>query len=257
MEAEEFDRMYALEGSHWWFAGKRRAAKALIPLQPGAAASRRILDVGCGTGGMLSQLVGAYGKSCGVDLSPRAIRYARQRSQENTAISSVLALPFACDDFDLVTAFDVLYHQWVGDDSAALLECSRVLKPGGWLLVTDSAFPFLWSHHDEACRARQRYTAAQLRARIEGAGLVVCRLTYFNTLLFPIVAAMRLWSRRFPSDRPGASDLRALPGWLNAILKGVFVAEASLLRWVSYPYGVSVLCLAQKPPHDSAPLASA
>lgn len=255
MDPEEFDRMYELEGSHWWFAGKRRAASTLVPLDLHALSTRRVLDVGCGTGGNLDLLLGAYGKAFGVDLSPHAVRYTRQRGQQNTALSTVLALPFGEDVFDLVTSFDVLYHQWVSNDAIALRECARVLRPGGWLLVTDSAFPFLWSRHDELCRARQRYTAAELRARVEGAGLSVRRLTYLNTALFPVVTAMRLWSRRFhttrrgDSDEPGASDLRPLPAWLNAPLKAIYLLEASLLRWVSYPFGVSVVCLAQKPTH--------
>ena len=261
MDPEEFDRMYALEGSHWWFAGKRRAASTLLPFDRHSTSVRRVLDVGCGTGGMLELLLGAYGKAFGVDLSPHAVRYTRQRGQKNTGLASVLALPFGGDAFDLVTSFDVLYHQWVSDDLTALRECARVLRPGGWLLVADSAFPFLWSRHDELCRARQRYTATELRARVEEAGLLVHRLSYMNTALFPVVTVMRLWSRRFrsarpgASDQPGASDLRPLPGWLNALLKAIYLLEASLLRWVSYPFGVSVVCLARKPavpPRDKA-----
>jgi len=238
--------MYEMEGSYWWFVGKRRIAATLLQAYLPPCNDRLILDVGCGTGGMLQFLLSEYGTAYGLDLSPIALGLGQQRNLSRLALGSALVLPYADASFSVVTAFDLLYHQWVDDDLLALRECRRVLRPGGALLITDSAFRFLWSGHDVAYGARRRYTTRELRRQVEAAGLQVKRLSYANAFLFPAVLAVRLWKRLRPSSGGGGSDLRPLPSGLNRLLAGIYTAEARLLRWVDYPVGVSVVCLAIK-----------
>jgi SAM-dependent methyltransferase len=160
-------------------------------------------------------------------------------------------LPFPDNIFSLVTAFDVLYHRWITDDSHAIGECYRVLRPGGWLLLTDSALPALWSRHDEIYYARQRYSVGNMRHKLCRAGFELHKLSYTNSLLLPVVATVRLLSSRtalarwFPSD--GGADLMPLPGWLNRVLIGILSLEAFWLRWGTLPIGSSLIGLAQKP----------
>jgi ferric-dicitrate binding protein FerR (iron transport regulator) len=105
------------------------------------------------------------------------------------------------------------------------------------------AYAWLWSRHDEMLGHRRRYTAARLRRAAEEAGFAVERLTYFNTLLAPAIVAVRL--ARAALRRPG-HDL-ARPGPLvNRVLAAVFGAEAGLLRWLSLPFGISILLVARR-----------
>ncbi len=246
MEREEYARMYALEDDYWWFVGKRRIAEALIGRSDAANGNLQVLDVGCGTGGFLSHLSSPLGVGYGMDLSAEALQFAQQRRLNRLVQASAETLPYCDDSFDLVTALDLLYHRWVADDVAALRECWRVLRPGGCLLVTDSAFQFLYGEHDLRFGGQRRYTTGELRTRLEAAGFTILKLSYANTLFFPAVAAVRLWSRAFGTHSAGDFVLRPLPGWLNGLLTAVYTLEARGLRWLSYPFGASVVCLARK-----------
>ena len=149
--------------------------------------------------------------------------------------------------FDLVTLFDVLYHRSIHDDGDVLSETSRILKTGGHLLLTDSAFNFLLSKHDLAFHARERYNRNSLIRRLESAGLSIVKISYFNFFLFPAVALVRLFEkRRISGDERPESNLHPMNSALNGILKGIMKSEARLLRRFNLPFGSSILCLARK-----------
>jgi ubiquinone/menaquinone biosynthesis C-methylase UbiE len=249
VDRDEYARMYALEDSYWWFVGKRRMAEALISQHVPEPGGLTVLDVGCGTGGFLSHWHGGReggGPTVGLDFSSEALDFARQRHLDRLTQGSASTLPYVANSFDLVTALDLLYHRWVPDDVAVLRECCRVLRPGGWLLVTDSAFQFLYCEHDVRFWGQRRYTAGALRARVEAAGMTIFKLSYASSLLFPAIVAVRLWSRAFGTGGAGDSALRPLPRWLNGLLIGIYTLEAGGLRWLSYPFGSTVVCLARK-----------
>src|SRR5438477_9939893 len=88
---------------------------------------------------------------------------------------------------------DVLEH--IADERATLAEVTRVIRPGGHLLVSVPAYRFLWGAQDEVSMHHRRYSARLLRERVEAAGLVVRRLTFFNTLLFPPIVGIRIIRR--------------------------------------------------------------
>lgn len=245
MELDEFTKMYELEDSHWWFLGKRRIAERIItnfvPLSPDSY----ILDVGCGTGGMMSVL-NRHGRPFGLDINRAGLQFASRRGFDQLAQGSALTLPFADGRFDLVTGFDVLYHEEVEDDLVALREFFRVCRPGGSLLLTDSALGILRSQHDKAYHATRRYSAGELREKVTDAGFKVLKVTYANTMLFPIVLAVRLWKRYVPSGSAPQSDLWAVTPLLNRLLFRVYSLEASLLPLLNLPVGSSVVCVARK-----------
>jgi SAM-dependent methyltransferase len=244
MEYAAYQKLYELEDSYWWFVGRRRLVAELIQTWMGGSLEGPVLDVGCGTGGNLAFLE-QWGYGTGIDLSPLALDYARRRGLSRLAQASGQALPYASDTFGLVTAFDVLYHRWVTNDHSVVRECFRILRPGGWLLVMDSALPWLWSHHDEFFHARQRYTLDEMRHMIGLGGFRLRKLTYANSLLFPLVLAFRWLGRWFSSCCD--VEMLPLPGWLNLALTGVLSLEATWLRRGTFPIGSSGVCLAQKP----------
>ena len=150
----------------------------------------------------------------------------------------------------MITAFDALYHRWATNDDSVVRECYRVLRPGGWLLVMDSAIPGLWSHHDEVFYARKRYTLDEVYQLVNGVGFKPRELSYANTILFPAAVIARLLGRWFPSM--SNAEMRPLPAWLNRALTGVLSLEATWLRQRNFPIGSSVVCVAQKPPNMEA-----
>ena len=190
--------------------------------------------------------LGQWGCVTGIDLSPLALDYSRKRGLEWLSRGSVVALPFPANAFDLVTSFDVIYHRAVPDDVQALREFARVLRPGGHLYLRANAYDWLWSEHDMQVHTARRYTAGDVAARVTAAGLRVRRISYANTLLFPAVVSARVLAR-VVGARAGRREVTVPPAPLNVLLLRVLSAEGSWLALRGFPFGGSVLCLAQTP----------
>jgi hypothetical protein len=131
------------------------------------------------------------------------------------------------------------------DDEGALSAIRASLAPGGLFVCTVPAFSFLWSEHDEVHHHYRRYTRRVLRRRLESAGFLVERMSYFNTFLFPLAAAVRLGHRLRPGTGKG-SDASIPPAWANRLLVRLFAAERWLLRMTSLPVGISLLAVCRR-----------
>lgn len=224
--------------AHWWFLGRRAVILAEMARHL-PAGGVRLAELGCGSGGMLEAL-GRFGTAVGVEMDAALRARARERGLDVRAGALPDAIPLEPGGWDAVCLFDVLEH--VDDEAGALAACRRLLAPGGRLFVTVPAYAWLWSRHDEMLGHRRRYTARALRRAAERGGYAVERLTYFNTLLAPPIMAVRL--ARAALGRPGHDLDRPAPT-LNRALAACFSAEARLLRWVSPPFGISILLAAR------------
>lgn len=254
MQAEDYEYLYALEQDFWWFAGMREISAAVLDDACRAPGDKRVLDAGCGTGGMLSWLKRYAGAAqvVGIDLVPDAIKFCRERKQERLVQASVTDLPFADSTFDLLTSFDVLV-QLPGEarDERAMREMHRVLRPGGLAFVRVAAYEWMKSSHDEALGTHHRYGLRELTGKMERAGFTILRASYANSLLLPAAAVRRLLLKRVGLAESG-SDVKPLPAglaWLNGTLKALLRAEALLIKHtrLNLPAGLSIICLAKKP----------
>lgn len=246
MEIEEYEKMYNLEDSHWWFVGKRRIAQNLIEKFVPLNHREAVLDVGCGTGATMCFL-DHYGQTYGVDISETALCLCQERALARLSRASALRLPFADNSFSLITAFDVLYHEKVVDDLTALREFYRVCREGGSVLISEPAFTFLWSWHDVAYHSKRRYVASELASKLEKVGFQVVKLSYSNALLFPFTFAFRMWKRLSRPSLKDQSDLKPLNPYLNKALLAIYHLEAPLVCKTRLPIGSSVVCVARKP----------
>jgi SAM-dependent methyltransferase len=253
MQTEDYEYLYALEDTFWWFEGMREITAMLLdPICP-PGRNRLILDAGCGTGGNLDWLQRYAGNQQvrGIDLSLEGLQFCSTRQHKLLAQASVTALPFGDNGFDLVTSFDVLAQlPGEGDDNHALREMYRLLRPGGIIFVRVAAYQWLRSGHDQALGTHQRYRLPTLRQRVEHAGFHILRTTYANSFLLPVVMARRLIMKRLGLADPG-SDVKPLASglrWLNTAMKSVLLAEARWLRRHSHrlPAGLSAICIAEK-----------
>ncbi len=253
MQTAEYDRMFALEGGHWWFVGRR--ILALKQLDRFARPHGRILDLGCGTGAVLGEL-SRRGPATGLDMSPLALGYSQRRGLARLVRGDAGELPFGEGAFDAVVSLDLFEH--LASDHAGIAEAFRVLRPGGVLVLSVPAMMSLWGPHDVALMHHRRYTKREVVARLEEAGFRVRRCSYSVCFLYPVVRVVRALERRRRSEP--RSSLRSLPGWVNRLLVGVQRLEAALLGSFDLPWGSSVVAVAEKreaPRAATAPLRAA
>ena len=189
-----------------------------------------------------------YGKVAGLDIDHEYVSFCRDRGFADVLCGSGYELPFAAGSFDLVCLFDTLEH--IPDDELALREVRRVLKPGAAVFVSAPAYAWLWSQNDETAHHFRRYTASRLRTVLRRAGFVPQKVSYFNTLLLPLIVPSVLWQKlmdRLGRLPEGYNNMSVhLPGWLNAAFTAVMSSERFALRWLSAPLGHSVLALARR-----------
>ncbi|MGO9925381.1 MAG: class I SAM-dependent methyltransferase [Mycobacterium sp.] len=136
------------------------------------AAPGRVLDVGCGTGYLLRTLALRYRDAqqlCGVDAAPQMISAASASARDDrfrftVGVAEKLDYPDAT--FDLVVSTTSFDH-WT-DQQAGLVECARVLRPGGRLLLVDQfsrwLLPTLATGRRGKARTKSRATDLVLRA---------------------------------------------------------------------------------------------
>lgn len=256
MRQEEHQALFEVEDTYWWFVGRRRILHTLLRrvLDPSGKPSRRIGDMGCGTGRNL-MLLQEFGWAVGTDLSPPALKWCRQRGLRELVAAEITRLPFADGSLDLVTASEVLEH--IQDDAAAAAELARIIRPGGLLLVTVPAYQFLWSEHDEALDHFRRYSAHQTRRLVEEAGLRVERLSHCVSFLLVPICLFRVLQRvkrRFKAPKAGRPKTAyiQMPGPISKLFVWLLSVEAWLMRYVDLPVGVSIVCVARKPGEDVA-----
>lgn len=184
------------------------------------------------------------GTADGVDISEQALEFCRKRGLNNVRLADLMDLPFADATYDAVTALDVLEH--LDDDSAALVEFGRVLKPGGRVFIFAPAHRWLWSLQDRVSHHRRRYIASTLRDTVRRSGLEVERLSYASFFLLPVIFLGRQWLkvRLLFSETDTENNLH--PAWSNGILRSIFEAEIPLLRKRDSPFGASLICVARK-----------
>jgi SAM-dependent methyltransferase len=241
-----------LERTHFWFVGRRRIFFALLDDQLDGRGPIRILDVGCGAGGMLEPL-SRYGSVTGVDMSAELVEFCHQRGFPDVVAGSAYELPAGDGSVDLVTLFDTIEH--VPDDARALREVRRVLAPGGLVFISTPAYQFLYANNDRVAHHERRYTGRGLRRKLIAADLEPLKLTYFNTLLFPAilpaVLAKKLGERiSDPGDRTNLSH--PLRPRLNRGLATIMSSERHLLGHANMPFGHSLIAICTTADRDGA-----
>jgi SAM-dependent methyltransferase len=225
VQLDEYRKLAGVEDRMWYFrALNRRHVHWLARLLPSGPA--KILDAGCGTGGLIKALHAANTawRATGLDFMPLACELARERTGTEIVQGSVTELPFADGSFDAVVSADVVCQ--VEDGARALREFARVVRPGGAVLVNVPAFRWLWSYHDDTCETKHRYTRNELTGLFRSAGLTVEFASYANLLPLPLIAARR---KLFRPANP-TSDVQLYPAPVEAGFAGLAALEFAWQR---------------------------
>jgi SAM-dependent methyltransferase len=242
----EFDRMFELEETHWWYRGRRSLVRDALDRFAAPDRPLRILDLACATGGSI-RFLSDYGSIRGVDISEETIRLCSARGIDTIVRGDALKLPFADGAFDVVLALDAFEH--FEDDKAAMAEVHRVMRKGGVLVATVPAFMALWSPHDEAYHHYRRYRKPELQGRLEAVGFHTERMSYSSMLLFlPVLLLRRLRSLRPKPVEEAESDFAVPMPWpLETVADWLTRLEIAVEKRVALPFGVSLYGVLRKP----------
>jgi SAM-dependent methyltransferase len=242
-DASLFEKLAALEPTSFWFRARNRVI--LWAIDRWFPDSRTFLEVGCGTGYVLSAIVDSRPdlEAVGADVFPEGLREARRRLK-GVPLAQMDARSLGIENaFDVVGAFDVLEH--IDRDEDALRAMFTALRPGGGLVVTVPQHPWLWSRADEFAGHERRYTRRKLTQRALAAGFELLWTTSFMTFLLPLIAASRLLTKR----RPYSLDREfGLPRRVDRLFdRALELERAAMSRGVSFPLGGSLLLVARRP----------
>lgn len=247
MNPEEYAKLEQVEREHWFYAGKREIVFYWLKKQQRLQAGQLLADCGAGTG-FFAKEASRFCDVIAVDDFDESLAIARRHLGEHAVRKgSCTALPLEDGVADSVTALDVIEH--VEEDGKAVMEMTRILKPGGTLIITVPAFQALWSDWDVALHHHRRYRRSTLLPLLHRAGLEIIHCNYVNVLAFPAVYAIRKL-RALKSSSEEISSERAeekIPRpFLNRVLKATFVGPACQ-SLIPFPFGVGLLAVACKP----------
>ena len=239
MKKEMYEVHRLSQSSNWWFRARKEIVHSIIDKYI-YHNKNNILEVGAGYG-IMTEMLKEYGTVTAIEPYPDAVHYLISKSKAN--IKAVY--PTTLDKFktkekyDIVAMFDVLEH--IKDDGVTIAKIYALLKEKGLLILTVPAYVFLWSEHDRLNNHYRRYSKSNLLYHTNYVDFTTKRLTYFNTLLFPLALLDKLWfARNKQSTALNPSKL------VNTILYRIFSIEKILLKYFNLPYGVSILLIAEK-----------
>ncbi len=230
--------------NHWWFVVRRDIILGMIGRMIAKPSEQAILDFGCNHGYMVGLLQERGYDAYGVDVSSDAIEFGSFRGIKNLALYAPAVYNPAKDvfpskKFAIVMALDVIEH--IKDDRGALELIRSKLAPGGKAIIMVPAYMWMWGVQDKIAHHERRYTALRLAAVAASAGLKVEYMSYFNTLLFPPIAIVRLINKIIPARR--TSDFDGSMSSFNSLFRFIFGLERHILRYVRFPFGVSILAV--------------
>lgn len=242
MLQDEYLNIFNHQDIHWWYRGMATINQTLLTKYLSKKNNLKILDAGCGPGAALLYL-SEFGDVVGVDISGNALKFAKKRGK--VIKGDIMTLPFKNATFDVVVCLDVLYHIWVKDKKKAISEFHRVLKKNGTLLLREPAYDWMKSNEDIVGYTQVRFSKNMMKNISEGY-FNICRLTYVNFFLFPLVFLNRLPQIISLRKKKAKSDIFDLPSPINTVLLFFLKLESDLLSHVNFPFGTSVICVAKK-----------
>lgn len=246
----EYEAMAACEKDLWWYRCLHDLTINSIK-KNSTVDNPRLLDAGCGTGGLLTQLKdNGYTNIGAFDLSTDAVGHARKTSGTDVQLLDLTKLDsvYAPASFDIVISHDTLCLLEEQDARLTFIKLVAALKPGGLLLMNFPALKAFNGTHDIAVGIKRRYSKKDIREMAAGVAIIK-KISYWPFLLSPLIFLMRGMQRIKLSlggrRKEIISDVKMPPAFFNKLCYHVTSFENKIFS--TKPWGSSLFVILQKP----------
>lgn len=227
------------ETASWWYIARRKLFREAVAQALRDKREARVLDLGC-TAELSAD--SPQVRVLNAHAALPVLAFQQMQGLQDLICTEPEELGLVSNSFDAIVAGDIL--QTVPDDLASLREMRRVLKDGATLCLTVPAYPLLWGEKDEISGHRRRYTATELRRKLNNAGFEVTRVSYLVASgFFPAMIeriSKNIFSKSIDHRLP-------LPRTGSAAMVLLLDVERQLIRYINLPFGTRVVCWARKP----------
>jgi SAM-dependent methyltransferase len=246
MEKKAYEEMHAVENTHWWYVGLHNLVLLLLR-KYFSDQKLKMLDAGCGTGGLLSKLKQTGHDVAGFDFSDEAVFFCRKRGLNEVIKTDINDWKPTKKIFDVIISMDVLCHKWVRNEAKVLQSFKNGLKTNGLIMLNYPAFPVLSRHHDKVVMIRERYTIQSLSAILDKAGLTPVLISYRLPHAFLVLYILRYWDAR-KTEGVYKSDIADIPPKLlnNLLISMIKIENLLITRGFTFPFGSSLFVVARK-----------
>jgi SAM-dependent methyltransferase len=234
---EEFRMMYEAEEKLWWYRVLHEKILSEIQAKYASQKDISILDIGCGTGGLLAFLrQNNYPNLQGIDYSDNSIHFSKLRNLNvrKHSIDDVLTV-FQKQKFDVIICNDVFYCLDKIQIISALQNIGTLLKPNGIFLSNNNAFNIFYGTHDIAVGGKWRFTHKNFQEFIAKTSLKIQYYSYWTWILSPLVLAIRISQQiqlklGLINTSKLVSDVSIPPKWLNETFYKIVKLEEKILK---------------------------
>ena len=242
MEASHLDELVELEDSYWWHIAKRRLVSSILKSE--FPAPCRLVEGGIGSARNLICFQELGYEVHGLDIMPESVEHARDKGLANVSVHD-LAHPWPMEEesVGVTVMLDVLEH--LEDPVLVLSHIRNILQPGGGVVFTVPAYPFLYGDWDKRLGHYRRYTSKELTQHAREAGFEVNWMTHWNAFTFPAAVAVRSYQRLFPSRERGTEFPRVSPA-VNRLLLSFAGMERWFVKNTRVPFGLSLVGVLRK-----------
>lgn len=237
--------LFNLEPGHFWFQGRNRIINLFIDKFINKQKNATFLEIGCGTGFVLSFLEQKGFKVEGTDILNKSLKLARLRTTAGLICGDFRKIHFS-KKYNIIGMFDVIEH--IKDDRVFLIKAGNLLKRRGYVVITVPASMHLWSEIDRISGHKRRYDKENLKSLLVASGFKVKTVSYYNFFLF----FPQLLLRKFIKNKETNNELlmegglRKLPPPINFIFHMILTIERGLMKYINLPFGASLIIIGQK-----------
>lgn len=239
MEKKVYERHIKNQKTHWWFSVRRDLIFRFIK-KFSKKKRIKILDYGCGSGTNISVLTKLGQVHC-YEKDYKTSRYLSLKYKKNRKVAVIKKIKKTLK-YDCIVLADVLEH--IKNDKQALNNLKKNLNPKGLILLTIPAYNYLFSKKDVVLKHYRRYGFNQIK-NLVSKNFKVLRITFFNTFLFAPIALITLVLKFLKVDY--IEKVENTPNkFINNLLMNIFKAELFFLKYIDFPFGVSIIIIGEK-----------